>query len=98
MTLIAADIGKLRLRLVQQDSNGIWTETENPAYSPVLRKPNRYQNRIKFFQNWVTSKLIHGNTYILKQRDDRNVVTALYVLDPYRTYPKVADEARCSTS
>ena len=92
VTLIAADIGKLRLRLVQQDSAGIWTETENPAYSPVLRKPNRYQNRIKFVQNWVTSKLIHGNTYVLKQRDDRNVVTALYVLDPYRTYPKVADD------
>ena len=92
VTLIASDIGKLRLRLVQQDSAGIWSETENPAYSPVLRKPNRYQNRIKFVQNWVTSKLIHGNTYILKQRDDRNVVTALYVLDPYRTHPKVADD------
>ena len=49
ITLIASDIGKLRLRLVQQDSNGIWTETENPAYSPVLRKPNRYQTRIKFY-------------------------------------------------
>ena len=92
VTLIASDIGKLRLRLVQQDSNGIWTETENPAYSPVLRKPNRYQTRIKFFENWITSKLNHGNTYVLKTRDDRNVVTALYVLDPCRTFPRVADD------
>ena len=92
VTLIASDIGKLRLRLVQQDTSGIWTETENPAYSPVLRKPNRYQTRINFYMNWITSKLIHGNTYVLKQRDDRNVVTALYVLDPNRTRVLVADD------
>jgi HK97 family phage portal protein len=72
----------MRIRLVARDSNGIWTETENPAFSPVLRKPNRYQSRIQFFANWIESKLIHGNTYVLKERDARNVVTRLYVLDP----------------
>src|SRR6266576_7305954 len=36
VTLIASDIGKIRLRLVQQDSNGIWEETTSPAFSPVL--------------------------------------------------------------
>ena len=92
MTLIASDIGKLRLRLVQQDGDGIWNETENPAYSPVLRKPNRYQTRINFIENWMMSKLIHGNAYVLKARDDRNVVTALYVLDPNRTRVLVADD------
>jgi phage portal protein BeeE len=38
VTLIAADIAKLRLRLVAQDEDGIWTETESAAFSPVLRK------------------------------------------------------------
>src|SRR5262252_9722215 len=37
-TLIAQDIGKLCLNLMQKDSNDIWNETENPAFSPVLRK------------------------------------------------------------
>jgi HK97 family phage portal protein len=82
IALVASDIAKMRIRLVARDSNGIWTETENPAFSPVLRKPNRYQSRIQFFANWIESKLIHGNTYVLKERDARNVVTRLYVLDP----------------
>jgi HK97 family phage portal protein len=92
MTLIAGDISKLRVKLVAQDSDGIWTETTNPAYSPVLRKPNRYQNRIQFFENWVLSKLTRGNAYILKERDGRNVVTALYVLSPDRVTPMVTPD------
>ena len=92
VTLIAADIAKLALRLVAKDSNGIWTETESPAFSPVLRKPNRYQTIQKFVEQWLTSKLIHGNTYVLKQRDERNVVVALYVLDPLRVTPLVASD------
>jgi HK97 family phage portal protein len=92
VTLIASDIAKLSLRLVQHDDDGIWTETESPAFTPVLRKPNRYQNRIKFVEQWIVSKLIHGNTYVLKQRDQRGVVTALYVLDPTRVTPLVAED------
>jgi len=92
VTLIAQDIGKLTLRLVQQDAAGIWTETTNPAYSPVLRKPNRYQTTIKFVEQWITSKLVHGNTYVLKARDARGVVNALYVLDPTKVTPLVAPD------
>jgi HK97 family phage portal protein len=91
-TLIASDIAKLRVKLVAQDSDGIWSEVKNPAYSPVLRKPNGFQNRIQFFENWVLSKLQKGNTYVLKQRDNRQVVTKLYVLDPTRVTPLVADD------
>ncbi len=68
-TLIVSDIAKMRIRLVQMDRNGIWQEIENPAYSPVLRKPNHYQTRIEFIQHWVLSKLNYGNAYILKERD-----------------------------
>jgi phage portal protein BeeE len=72
VTLIANDISKLRLRLVRQDADGIWQETESAAFSPVLKRPNRYQNRIQFFANWLTSKLVHGNAYILKERSTRH--------------------------
>jgi HK97 family phage portal protein len=92
MTLIASDIAKNRVKLVAKDSNGIWSETENTAHSPVLRKPNRYQTRIQFWENWVLSKLSRGNAYILKQRDNRNVVVALYVLDPNRCKPMVTPD------
>jgi len=90
VTLIAADIGKLRLKLVEQDENGIWSEIKSPAFSPVLRKPNHFQTRQKLFEQWLISKLTSGNTYVLKERDNRGVVVKLYVLDPSRCQPLVA--------
>jgi len=90
-TLIANDIAKLRIKLVQKTDNGIWTEIANPAYSPVLRKPNHFQNRIQFVESWILSKLQSGNTYALKQRDNRGVVTKLFVLDPRMVTPLVSD-------
>jgi len=89
ITLIAADIAKLCLRLVQQDDDGVWQEVDNPAFSPVLRKPNRYQTITKFVECWIVSKLAFGNTYVWKDRDNRGVVTAMYVLDPLRVVPLV---------
>ena len=89
-TLIASDISKLRVKLVAQDSDGIWSEVKNPAYSPVLRKPNGYQNRIQFFESWALSKLQRGNTYVLKRRDGRGVVVGLYVLAPDLVTPLVS--------
>ena len=47
-TLIAGDISKMRLKLVQETEDGIWLETDSPAFSPVIRKPNHYQTRIQF--------------------------------------------------
>jgi HK97 family phage portal protein len=91
ITLVAADIAKLRLKLVQKDGNGIWQETTNPAYSPVLRKPNTLQNRIQFYDNWLTSILTHGNCYVLKVRDNRRVVVRMYILDPRRVTVLISD-------
>lgn len=91
-TLIASDIAKCRLRLVEQDTNGIWNEVERAAFSPVLRKPNRYQIRIKFVEQWLLSKLLYGNAYVLKERDQRGIVISLYVLDPCRVRPLIAPD------
>jgi HK97 family phage portal protein len=91
ISVIASDISKLRIKLVAQDSDGIWVETESPAFSPVLRKPNRYQTRLQFLQSWMESKLSRGNAYILKQRDNRNIVQAMFVLDPGRVRTLVSD-------
>ena len=92
ISLIATDIAKLGLRLVQVDEYGIWTPVEVSAFSSVLRRPNGFQNRIKFIEQWLTSKLIQGNTYVLKQRNDRNTISALYVLDPTRVTPLVTPD------
>lgn len=94
ITLIASDIAKCQLRLVEETSPDIWEKTYSSAFSPVLQKPNNYQTRIQFVESWMTSKLINGNTYVLKQRDQRGVVTALYVLDPTRIKALVAPDGQ----
>lgn len=92
VTIISNDIGKLRHKLDEADEDRIWSETESPAFSPVLRKPNRYQNHIQFKQWWLMSKLLRGNTYALKQRDNRGIVVALYILEPTKVTPMVAPD------
>lgn len=92
MTLIASDISKLRVKLVEQDSNGIWSEVDSPAFSPVLRKPNRFQNRIQYWESYILSKLMRGNTYVLKIRDERQIVVRQIVLAPDRVTPLVSDD------
>lgn len=92
ITLISSDIAKLRVKLVEQIADGTWLETATPAFSPVLRKPNPWQNRIAFYQNWLVSKLLHGNTYVLKERDGRGVVSAMYILNPMRCQPLITPD------
>src|SRR6188768_484859 len=53
VTGIAGDIAKCRIKLTRNKS-GIWTEIEEQSpWQPVLRKPNHYQNRIKFIEQWI---------------------------------------------
>jgi HK97 family phage portal protein len=92
LSLIASDIAKLPVNLIREDGDGIWRPTTSPAYSPVIRRPNHYQNRIQFWETWLLSKLSRGNTYGLKERDARGVVIKVYVLDPDRTIPMIADD------
>lgn len=92
ITLIAGDVAKMRLELVREEDDDVWARTENPAFSPVLRRPNHFQTPFQHHESWILSKLIHGNTYVLKQRDDRGVVVARYVLDPQRVRPLIAPD------
>lgn len=89
-TLIASDVGKICIDL-KEKQKGVWVPIDVPAFSPVLRKPNHYQTRQQFIECWVLSKLLDGNAYVLKVRDARKVVVRLYVLDPNRVTPLVAD-------
>lgn len=88
---IATDIGKLPFQLKRRDENGIWKPYASSAYDPVLRKPNRYQTAQQFRESWLISKLTQGNAYIIKERDQRGVVTHMHVLDPCRVLPLVSD-------
>jgi HK97 family phage portal protein len=93
ISLRARDIAKLPIVLMKLASDGVWDEvTEGSPFLSVLRKPNRFQTRIQFMNYWMVSKLIHGNTYVFKGRDNRGVVNALYPLDPRGVTPLVAPD------
>src|SRR5690554_3335321 len=91
---ITQDIGKLPFALKHRGSNGIWSESDNSAWTPVLTKPNGYQTAQQFRESWILSKLTDGNAFILKQRDQSNKVRALYVLDLCRVTPMVSEGGR----
>lgn len=82
VSLRSRDIAKLRIRILRRAESGIWEEYEQSAFARLLRRPNRYQTWLQFIQEWVTSKLTWGNTYVLKQRDRRGMVEAMYILNP----------------
>lgn len=88
---IASDLAIMPFRLMQRNDNGVNVPTQLAAFSPVLRRQNAYQTAQQFREAWALSKLMFGNTYALKQRDARNVVTNLYVLDPRRVLPMISD-------
>lgn len=88
---ISSDIGKLPFTLQQMNANGTSSTVTNSAYTPVLKKPNGFQTESQFREYWLISKLLQGNTYVLKRRDNRQVVTDLYILDPERVMPMVSD-------
>lgn len=91
VTGIASDIAKLRIKICEEEE-GIWTEiTKKSPWRKLLRKPNHYQVCLKFMEQWVLSKLLNGNTYVLKERDARGIVNALYVLNPTRVKILLAD-------
>lgn len=92
VNLIANDIGKLRPFIYKKGKEKIKVEVENHEYDTLLRRPNHYQNHIQFKNWWAMSKLTSGNAYILKQRDASGKVVGLYILDPWRTRPMVAED------
>lgn len=90
ITLISSDVSKLRLQTVATDSDGIKTPVNLRDYN-FLSKPNNYQHRIQFFEAWMNSKLIRGNTYVLKGRDSQGNVNRLYILHPDLVTPLVSE-------
>jgi len=91
LSRISSDIGQLPFQLSKLQPTGVKGETSSAAYTPVLERPNGYQTPQQFREAWLLSKLTHGNTYVLKERDRRNVVVALYVLDPFHVMPLVSE-------
>jgi HK97 family phage portal protein len=90
VTLIAGDIAKLPATVMAYNqTTRIYDVTRERL---VLRKPNRFQTRIDFFRMWVFSLLLNGNTFILKERDEKGFIVAMYILDPLKITPLISED------
>lgn len=78
------------MNLMRETPSGVWENVDASPFWPVLRKPNPYQTRIQFLEQWILSKLLHGNAFIGLERDNRGVVNRMYVLDPMKVQVLVA--------
>lgn len=87
---IAHDVAKLKINHKITASSGI-TSNANSPIQRLLTRPNRYQTQFQFFEQWVLSRLLTGNTYVLKDRVG-NKIDALYILEPDFVTTLVADD------
>lgn len=91
VSLISKDIGKLPV-LLKKQQQGVKVLAQTPLdLQRIWSKPNNYQNWQQFQENWTTSLLLRGNTYIFKQRDVFGQLMRLVVLNPDRVTPLVDD-------
>lgn len=89
MSLIAADIAKLPIKLNRLTKNGIWV---NSGESNLFKKPNSIQTRYQFFEDWTNSLLRSGNAYIFISRDSNGKPSQLRVLDPSLVQPLISSD------
>jgi HK97 family phage portal protein len=81
------------LQAVEGEEEIVEKAPKTSPYWQVIRRPNRYQNRIQFIKHWLLCKLLHGNAYALKgDFDQRGICTALYLLDPRAVRARVTDD------
>lgn len=92
ITRIASDIGKLRPTTQAWNPDyGVWLDRPIPRFLRVLMSPNNYQSHIEFKEWYLYSKLLHGNTYVLIERDSEGKIQELHILDPTRVTPLVSE-------
>lgn len=90
VSLIASDIAKLPIQITEK-ADGIWKGVVS-EHDGLLRKPNGYQNRVQFIEQWIGSKLLHGNAYALKRRDAVGRIVGLLLINPERVEPLIAED------
>uniref|UniRef100_UPI0038907CAA phage portal protein n=1 Tax=Acinetobacter sp. TaxID=472 RepID=UPI0038907CAA len=90
VSLISQDIGKMPIQLKKREKD-VLVNAEIPSKFRVLKKPNRFQIWQQFSENWTTSLLLRGNTYVLKRRDIFGEVAELVVLNPDMCKPLIDD-------
>jgi HK97 family phage portal protein len=94
---ISSDVSKLGIDLLKEvegEEEILEKAPKNSPYWQVIRRPNRYQDRIQFIEHWLLCKLLHGNAYAYKQFDQRGICTDLHLLDPRSVRHRITDDGQ----
>lgn len=76
--LIAETIGGLPINCYKKDENGIRILDNEQSLAILFNnKPNRYQNRVEFFETMAMQLCLHGNAYALKSKSGTRIVSLM---------------------
>lgn len=90
---ISSDISILRPKVMQEQGRICVEVTDKRVpFVQLMARPNAYMTWVQFLAYWLVCKLTYGNAYVIKDRDERGVVRALYPVDPRLAKPMVADD------
>lgn len=92
IAIIAADVAKLPPKIRKRSEDGSKRDFDAHPAARVLWYPNKYQTRVDFWGQFMASCLFTGNTYVYLERDARDVISAMHILDPRRVSVLVADD------
>jgi len=86
---IASDVSKLPVQVFKVDQKtGAREQQRADYYAELMRTPNDYQTSADLMLAFVQSYLLQGNTYCyVGQRNGRNEIEAMHVLNPYHVRP-----------
>lgn len=75
-------LGKMPIKLIKKDSNGVSEQNNNNLYYLLFTRPNRNEDATSFWNNVEKDRLIFGTSYVYIQRDNKGNVIALKRLNP----------------
>lgn len=84
IAIIAGDLAKLPPRVRRRKEDGSKIDAPNHPAGNVLFYPNKYQTRVDFWGQFMSSALFTGNTYVFLVRDGTGVIREMHILDPRR--------------
>lgn len=91
ISIISGDVGKLPIVFQDIDKDGVTKVNRTYPLNRLMRRPNRYQNRMQFITSCVISYLTTGNAYVYGRRNGSDMITEMHVLDPRSAWPYVSD-------
>ena len=92
VSIISESIGMLPWDVYQKEGDGKAKAINDPRYSLLARKPNRFQNTMEYRETMVSMLLLRGRAVAEKIANNAGIVTDLIPLHPDTIQPFLAPD------